>query len=119
MVSGSSTLSHSRLQAHEGLDAPMLRVPDGTSGYTIRNLWFDGNRPNRLLYGNCEEDTYELRTHGYNLQIRGEQFLIENVNSGSALCGSAMEVDGSDYTIRCNNIIANGYEGGACRRRVV
>jgi hypothetical protein len=101
------------LIADPWLDAPMVRVSDGASDYSIRDVIFDGNRIERILYQNCEEDYYDLRTHGYNLLLRGSSFLIENIYSVGALCGSALEVgNASSFVIRNNFIIANGYQHG-------
>jgi hypothetical protein len=88
----------------------MLTVAPGVANYTISLIEFDGNRTARLAISDCASDLYEVRAHGYNLQLRGSTFLVEGVNSSNAMCGSAMEVFGEYYWIRGNWIANNGFE---------
>lgn len=108
---GTSISTAAYIIADPSLRAPVLRVADGTSGYTISNLIFEGNRLERWYITDCTAG-YDPRTHGYNLLIRGNSFLIDNVWSLGAMCGSAMEVYGSGFEIRNNHINYNGFAQG-------
>jgi hypothetical protein len=94
------------------LDAPMLRVePTTVSNYTISSLHFDGNRTQRTALFRCAQG-YDLRTHGYNVLLRGSTFLVEKVDSSHAMCGSAMEISGDSFWIRFNHLADNGFQEG-------
>lgn len=94
--------------AHPALAAPILRVPQSIwpTGWTIRDLYFDGNRPNRPT--SLCNGSYQDRTRGYNLQLKGTGWTIERVRSDNTLCGSGMEVEGIAYTIRDNRVSNSG-----------
>ena len=93
-----------RLVAHPDLFAPMLRVVAGTTGYALTHVVFDGALPARRRAKDCKG----YRGFGTNLQARGSRFALLDVESTGAMCGSAMEVDGSDYEIAGCRIHDNG-----------
>lgn len=109
--SGTSISTAAYVIADPSLRAPVLRVGDTVSGYTISNLIFEGNHLERWYVTDCTAG-YDARTHGYNLFVRGSGFLIDNVWSLGAMCGSAMEVYGSGFEIRNSHINYNGFAQG-------
>jgi len=96
-----------KLVAGPNLRAPMLTVVDGVAFYSISHLTFDGNRSARATY-DCRDAT--SRENGYNMKLRGTDFIVEWIRSQNALCGSGMEVDGIGYYIRNNELNDNGFE---------
>ncbi|HTM21701.1 MAG TPA: hypothetical protein VL172_14365, partial [Kofleriaceae bacterium] len=91
------------------LQAPLLRVADGVTDYSISNLSFDGSRAARTHTADCA--TPATRSHGYNLQLRGSGYVVEHLRSRNALCGAGIEVDGGNsYTIRYNQVSDNGFD---------
>ena len=95
--------------AHPDLFAAMLGVSDSVSRYEISHIFFDGNVTRRRRRGECAG----YRGFGTNLQPRGSNFIIRDISSVRAMCGSAMEVLGRDYEIANNLIANNGLESGA------
>ena len=82
--------------------------------YTLSNLFFDGKvrdeargLPRALSY-RCEERLYGERHWAANLSLSGRQFRVHNVYSVQALCGSAMEVDGSGFELWNKHVGFNG-----------
>ena len=91
------------LIAHPDLHAPILSAKN-SSGYRIEAVKFDGNKANRTTP--CAPG---YRGYGSNLILRGDGFTILNVESSRALCGSAMEIVGSNYVIANSQFYSNGY----------
>jgi parallel beta-helix repeat protein len=86
----------------------MLRVNAGLAGYEIRNITFDGRKATRDLREFCSG----YRDYGSNLILRGSGFRVHNIVSTKAMCGSAIEVDGTSFEIDNNSITHNGHEEG-------
>jgi hypothetical protein len=90
--------------AHPDLFKPMLTVNTNVSGYELSDVIFDGNLPNRNRADECSGYRY----FGFNLQLRGTNFLIRHIDSIRAMCGTAAEVAGSNFTIRNSYFADNG-----------
>jgi hypothetical protein len=92
------------IKAAPGLLAPILRVADTAANYQISNIMFDGKVFDRVHSGSCSG----YRDFGSNLIVRGSGFVIDNVESRAAMCGSSMEVVGSSFEIRNSWFVFNG-----------
>jgi len=92
------------LLATSDLFGPMLEVAPGTNDWEITNLRFGGGVYGRIHRNQCTVDVH--RKFGNNLFLIGSGFKVDNVESSGAMCGSAMEVDGSNFEI------TNSYFGG-------
>jgi hypothetical protein len=91
--------------ASAGLNHTLLDATSATN-VTLSRLVIDGNRDGRrALLNGCSGDS---RTWGYNVRLRNT-FYVDGVTSRNALCGSAMEVDGSDFTIKNSHFENNGF----------
>ena len=97
------------LRARPELDETMLVVSASADNWEIYNLAFDGNDSNRTDLEAC--DGY--RGWATNIQARGTGFSIHHISSNSALCGSALEVEGSDFDIYNSEFLYNGSNSGA------
>jgi hypothetical protein len=86
----------------------MLSSPESVSGYQLINLAFDGRKYGRLHPENCPDE----HEKGYNLKLRGSDFVVDTVWTQHALCGSGMEVGGSTYEIKNSYFLSNGFEEG-------
>lgn len=92
------------------LEAPILRVNDGVSHWEISYIVFNGHKAQRRDNVYCDWNGY--RDYGSNVLGRGSHWTIHHIDSIHALCGSALEVSGSDFEVRDNYIAHNGYDSG-------
>jgi hypothetical protein len=90
--------------AHPALNRPMLMTPINASltGFTIRDLVFDGNKGMRTH--SCVVE----REYGFNLRIFGSGWTVERVDSDNTLCGTAMEAICNNCNIRNNRVRYSG-----------
>jgi hypothetical protein len=103
VLTSRDTSNRATLIAHPDLHAPILSAKN-FSGYRIEAVKFDGNKANRTTP--CDPG---YRDYGSNLILRGNGFTILNVESSRALCGSAMEIVGSNYVVANSQFYSNGY----------
>jgi hypothetical protein len=108
LVVTSTGPGQARLIAMNHLDGPIIQVEEGTAGYVLANLYVNGNKFLRNLRSSC----YGYRDFGSNMLLRGSGFRVHDVESTRAMCGSAMEVSGSNYEIWNNWVHHNGREEG-------
>jgi IPT/TIG domain-containing protein/all-beta uncharacterized protein/BACON domain-containing protein len=87
LTSTSASGYQALLWAMPELRQHILDVDDQTSGYTISNIFFYGNKFARSV--DCENDD------GVNVRLLGSAITVDNVISEAAPCNSGMEVDGS------------------------
>jgi len=114
-VSGTVLTSSSNrgwLVAHRRLAAPILRSDPGVNGYTISNIIFHGNKAERATAGFVECSGYR-DDKASNVRLFGDGFWFENNISTDALCGSSTTVEGSNFIVRFNQFVWNGYEASA------
>lgn len=86
--------------ASPNLIGRMLEV-NSVNNVTLQNLWFDGNKGART---SCSADGT-----GRNIVVIGDGFVIDNVGSINAVCGSAAEVQGSGIRVSNSFFASNGY----------
>jgi len=99
------------LQATSGLYGRILEA-NWVDGFTIENIRFYGNKGERAWrLWECYVANNN-RDFAKNVLLRGNGFTVASVTSADALCGSAMEVEGSGYTIRNSRFLFNGFESG-------
>jgi parallel beta-helix repeat protein len=103
-----ATGSKALLIAASGLSETMLAVADTADDYEISELIFDGNKSNR---SNGSTLCQGYRGPASNLLLRGTGFVVHHIDSINTLCGSAMEIIGSDFEIYSNYIADSGFEG--------
>jgi len=107
------TLNGTTLMGQGGANRPVLRAAPALSGYILqefhvdnfqlRHLKFDGNRSSRTVV--CDPNT--TRNHLWNVYLlEGTGWLVDSVESSNALCGSAMTVAGTSFTIS-NSLFQN------------
>lgn len=84
-----------RLLAAPALFRPMLSMPDDAKGWALSRVVFDGNLPSRTRARECGG----YRDYGTNVQARGSDFRVDEVESVRAMCGSSFEVVGRRFEI--------------------
>lgn len=97
--------SKAKLVAHAWLAEPMLEVQDAND-YEISELIFDGNKGSRGRYDLCNDD---FRPEGNNLLVSGNGFVIHHLDVINAMCGTGMQVTGSNFQIYSIYFAWNGY----------
>jgi hypothetical protein len=105
IIGPSSTRAH--LIASSTLAAQML-MAHYIDGFTLSNLRIDGNKDNRDT-GLCAQFNSGDDNYGKNMRLIGNGFLLSNIISGSAVCGSGAEVQGSGFEITNSFFANNGY----------
>lgn len=110
-LTSADPLRPARVLAHPDLFAIMLDVPDGTTGYRLHHVSFDGNLARRRRANDCRGH----RSFGTNVRFRGSRFKIEDVESTGAMCGSALEGQGADFEIARCRVHDNGRSAGGAR----
>lgn len=102
-----STGGKATLAAHSTLGSePILEVQG--SNWHISEVIFDGKKYERDALGLC----WSGRRRGYNLKVHGHNFSIKHVDTVNALCGTALEVVGTDFEIAFVLSAYNGREVG-------
>lgn len=84
----------------------MLSVPNGTSGYTLAYLVFDGNINARTSVASSCQGSNRWKLS--NVILDGNDFVVHHVQSAQTLCSSAMEVRGEDFEIYDSSFTTNG-----------
>jgi parallel beta-helix repeat protein len=91
---------------------PMLLALE-KSNFRIENLVFDGRKALRRSNGvSCDVPITLVRRFGTNISVEGafaSNYVIRNIVSKNARCGSALSVMGSDFEIAGNIIQDNGF----------
>lgn len=94
------------IHALPGLDGPMLEV-FWADYWEIRNIQFGGMLYTRDIAWKCGLGQH--RKFGDNLFVNGNGWKIDNISSGGALCGSALEVEGGwNFEITNSQVGGNG-----------
>jgi hypothetical protein len=76
------------------------------SGVRISFIELDGNRPNRTGIATCQG----YRIFGTNVALEGStKFAFNDSRSTRAMCGSALQVNGTDFELARNLIDDNGH----------
>jgi len=96
------------LRARPALVGAILVVDNAADGWELSNLVFDGNRSNRLNKSACSG----YRGAYTNIQARGTLWTIHDIQSNNTLCGTGIEVKGSNYVIRNSQFRSNGAQPG-------
>jgi hypothetical protein len=97
------------LIADPSLHAPLLKVPDGTINYRVDSILFDGNRQRR----DASVCSGYRDPFASNVQLNGSGFIVINIESARALCGSSLVISGSDFEIANSSFHDNGASQGA------
>lgn len=110
-MSGNTTLfsenGKATLAAHSTLGAePILDVLG--SNWRISDVVFDGKKYERDAKGLC----WSGDKRGYNMKIEGTDFSITHVDTINAMCGTGMEVVGTNFEIAYVFSAYNGREVG-------
>src|SRR5215831_2718934 len=102
-----STSGYARIVAAPTLRDWMIRVPGDTghSNYSLSHLIIDGKKFNRLdnYAADCSTG---YRQRGISVSLRGTGFSVHDVGFENTMCGSSLEVSGSNYRVY-NNIVVN------------
>jgi len=102
-----STGAKATLAAHSTLGAePILDVLG--SNWRISEVAFDGRKYERDALGLC----WSGDKRGYNLKVDGSNFSITHVDTVNAMCGTGLEVVGTDFEIAFVFAAYNGREVG-------
>lgn len=100
--------SRAMLFAHPDLVGPIIY--SNSSGFTLSRLWLYGNMYNRTAFvGVCNSGS--RGTQGDNASLNGSNFLIDDIESSFAMCGTGMGVNGTDFEIRNSWFANNGRSG--------
>ena len=103
-------VAHPDIMGNASWNTPILATADPTpNNWEISHMTFDGNRFYRNNAWTCNGS---YNPGGSNLIVKGSGFVIRYVESTQALCGSALEVNGSDYYIYDSVFTANGFADG-------
>ena len=94
------------LRAWSGLIGPIIDAE--ADDFEIAHVYIDGQVGDRTYEYMCDTAFGEYRWWGYNVQITGSGFSVHDSVIAKAMCGSGMEVYGSDYEIYDNTFWANG-----------
>jgi parallel beta-helix repeat protein len=92
------------LFATNDLYGPMLQAAGGVNNYTISEINFAGGVYSRTRRDECQG----YRAFGSNLVLAGDGFVVRNVETAGAMCGTALGVDGSNFEITGVNAYLNG-----------
>ena len=98
--------------ATSDLKAPILEVDSTASYYTIENIWFYGNRLNRVCVQKDTVPPERKTTENTNLVLRGHDFTVQNVEVDMAVCASGASVVGANYHILNSWFANNGFPDG-------
>jgi hypothetical protein len=102
-----STVGKATLAAHSTLGAePILEVRG--SNWHIADVVFDGKKYERDALGLC----WSSDTRGSNLDVDGNDFRIEHLDTVNALCGTGLGVVGTNFEIAFVFSAYNGREVG-------
>lgn len=110
---GPGTNPAPQLIAHPNLARALLTIgynasfggAPAVSGFTIRNLRFDGNKAMRAaLLSQCLQNS----NHGFNLKVNGTSFTISHIQSENTTCGTALELVGSQFQVDNSSFSYNG-----------
>lgn len=103
---GADPAQKARFVAAAGLKDTMIRA-DTITDLVVRHLELDGNRPARTAsLGDC--GGYRFKSSG--LVVRySRNFVLSDNRIVNTLCGSALEVDGSDFEVARNVIESSGH----------
>jgi hypothetical protein len=94
------------LIAHADLNTQILRT-SGVSGLQLLAIKLDGNKANRTA--TCRG----YRGNGANISLfDGDGWKLINIESSRALCGTALEISGTNYEIANSQFYSNGYSTG-------
>jgi len=101
------------LVAAADLHAPIVEA-EGRSNFTIEHVIIDGNKSQRSAIGDCADhpETNTNRAFASNIIIGGansQGFIVRNIESRHALCGTALQLHGSNFEVANNNIHDNGF----------
>lgn len=96
------------LRAHVDLDGRMLAMRNDQflSGWELSYIWLDGSgRSRSLREAACNED---YRHRGINATLKGSGFNIRYSLFTDAMCGSGLELSGSNFEVYSNYFANNG-----------
>jgi len=109
VFTSAKTPTRATLIADPSLHAPLLKAPNrSTTNYRIDSILFDGNRPRRDA-SVCSG----YRDFGTNAELHGSGFTVTNIESARALCGSSLNISGSDFEVANSSFHDNGASQGA------
>jgi hypothetical protein len=105
VLTSSAAPTRARLVADPGLAAPLLAMTN-RNGVRITFIEVDGNRPNRTGIATC----MGYRIFGTNVSLEGStNFAFNDSRSTQAMCGSALQINGSNFELARNLIDNNGH----------
>jgi hypothetical protein len=103
----------STLLAAPQLDAPLFSA-SARSGFTLEYLRFDGNKEERMSYyerTGATRKCVDYRDFGTTIIIDGDSnhFTLRNSELVRARCGTALQIDASNFEVAHNLIADNGF----------
>jgi hypothetical protein len=105
VLTSSAAPTRARLVADPGLAAPLLSMTN-RNGVHITFIEVDGNRPNRTGVASCQG----YRIFGTNVSLEGSSnFAFNDSRSTQAMCGSALQINGTNFELARNLIDDNGH----------
>jgi hypothetical protein len=105
VLTSSAAPTRARLVADPGLAAPLLAMTN-RNGVRITFIEVDGNRPNRTGIATC----HGYRIFGTNVALEGStNFAFNDSRSTRAMCGSALQINGTSFELARNLIDDNGH----------
>jgi hypothetical protein len=105
VLTSSAAPTRARLVAAPGLAAPLLAMSN-RNGVRITFVEIDGNRPNRTGISTCKG----YRIFGTNVSLEGSSnFAFNDSRSTQAMCGSALQINGTNFELARNLIDNNGH----------
>jgi hypothetical protein len=106
VLTSTDTNDRATLIAHADLNTQILRT-SGVSGLQLLAIKLDGNKANRTA--TCRG----YRGNGANISLfDGDGWKLINIESSRALCGTALEISGTNYEIANSQFYSNGYSTG-------
>jgi hypothetical protein len=106
VLTSTDTNDRATLIAHADLNTQILRT-SGVSGLQLLAIKLDGNKVNRTA--TCSG----YRGNGTNISLfDGDGWKLINIESSRALCGTALEISGTNYEIANSQFYSNGYSTG-------
>jgi len=105
ILTSSGAPTRARLVADPALAAPVLQMTN-RNGVHISFIEVDGNRPNRTGISTC----MGYRIFGTNISLEAStNFSFTDSRSTQAMCGSALQINGTNFELARNLVDNNGH----------
>jgi hypothetical protein len=107
--------NYARLVADPALgsdgDGRLIMTDEFVNSWQLSYIWLDGNKSQRIAQSSgCSTD---YRPQGINATLKGTGFVVKFSRFTNAMCGSGLEISGTNYEVYQNYFGENGRESGA------